>query len=71
MFYCEKCREAAEWPGSIVTSLGPCEICEEVTVCYDRPSRSLPVANARLRERSPCYIATPDMLAEEIGRVKG
>lgn len=53
MFYCEECRKAAEWPESIVKSYGPCEICEERSVCHDRPSRSLPIANPNLGKRNP------------------
>lgn len=43
MFYCEPCREKREWPESIMRSEGPCECCGETAVCYDMPSRLLPI----------------------------
>lgn len=42
MFYCEACREKNDWPDSIMTSRGRCEVCGETANCYDRPSSSLP-----------------------------
>ena len=42
MFYCEECRKARNWPESYSQSRGPCELCKKLTVCYDRPSSSLP-----------------------------
>jgi hypothetical protein len=43
MFYCEPCREKSDWPTTIMRSKGPCECCGEMAVCYDRPSRLLPL----------------------------
>ena len=42
MYYCENCRRTRSWPESYVTSFGPCELCDRITACWDRPSSSLP-----------------------------
>ena len=42
MFYCEPCRVEEEWPNSISQSYGQCELCNNVEVCWNRPSSSLP-----------------------------
>lgn len=41
MFYCDKCRVKNGWPMSFMGSRGPCEVCDEVAVCNDTPSRYL------------------------------
>lgn len=41
MFYCDKCRVKNGWPTSFMGSRGPCEVCKEVAVCNDTPSRYL------------------------------
>ena len=38
MFYCEQCRKKNEWPEGFAQSRGPCECCDEVSVCHDIPS---------------------------------
>lgn len=43
MFYCEACRKERKWPGSLVQSYGPCEVCHQKAQCYDTPSSHLPV----------------------------
>jgi hypothetical protein len=42
MFYCEDCRVKNDWPTSMVTSHGACELCGKGASCWDRPSSSLP-----------------------------
>lgn len=42
MFYCDKCGLEKGWPKSITKSFGTCELCDEVSVCNDTPSRLLP-----------------------------
>lgn len=42
MFYCNPCKVVRNWPESGMISLGPCEICGTVTMCFDRPSSTLP-----------------------------
>ena len=43
MFFCDKCAEKRDWPESFSKSYGKCEICDNVTVCSDVPSRYLPI----------------------------
>lgn len=39
MFYCDKCGWVKGWPiKQVMSSFGPCEICEETVVCNDIPS---------------------------------
>jgi hypothetical protein len=47
MFFCEMCRFARRWPGSLMRSHGPCEICGVTSNCYDVPSKELPLRGAR------------------------
>jgi hypothetical protein len=42
MFYCDPCADKREWPPSLSRSYGRCEICDEMSVCNDKPSRHLP-----------------------------
>ena len=42
MFYCEKCRIENEWPQSLMQSRGPCEMCHESALCWDKSSKYLP-----------------------------
>lgn len=48
MFYCEACRVENEWPESFGKSRGPCEVCERVSVCNDRPASTLPLPPERM-----------------------
>ena len=41
MFYCEECRVKNDYPKGMVRSMGPCEICREVTECNDVSSRDI------------------------------
>lgn len=43
MFFCEPCRATNRWPESIRQSQGQCECCNVYAVCYDVPSRHLPL----------------------------
>jgi hypothetical protein len=43
MFYCHECAERLMWPGSLYQSLGGCEMCGKKAVCYDTPSKYLPL----------------------------
>jgi len=43
MFYCEECRKDRDWPKSITTSFGSCEICGETRICWDVASYLLPL----------------------------
>lgn len=45
MFYCEPCGEERGWPtyGYLPRSRGGCEVCRKGAVCYDVPSRNLPM----------------------------
>jgi hypothetical protein len=42
MFYCKLCQVKNNYPESISTSVGTCEICGTIAVCYDVPSSHLP-----------------------------
>lgn len=42
MFYCDPCAGPRGWPISWQHSFGSCEICGQVRVCNDVPSRDLP-----------------------------
>lgn len=42
MFFCETCRVRNGWPESMAQSLGACEMCNGLKVCYDVPSKLLP-----------------------------
>lgn len=42
MFYCSACAKRNHWPETFRKSYGPCELCDVVAVCNDRPSYSLP-----------------------------
>lgn len=42
MFFCDSCAKKCGWPSSIMKSHGKCEMCENVSVCNDVPSRYLP-----------------------------
>lgn len=46
MFYCDPCRIDNDWPASISTSFGSCEMCRKQVVCWNRPSGSLPPSRA-------------------------
>jgi hypothetical protein len=43
MFYCEGCRVKRDWPESMTTSRGPCEVCGKLRDCHDVPSKFLPL----------------------------
>jgi hypothetical protein len=43
MFFCENCKQKNKWPGWMPSSRGKCEICSKVAVCYDVPSKYLPL----------------------------
>lgn len=43
MFYCPACQQARGWPESMSRSRGQCEICGRSDVCYDVPSKFLPL----------------------------
>ena len=47
MFYCERCAEKKDWPLSIFTSYGKCEICGIIDVCSDVQSSLLPLPKER------------------------
>lgn len=47
MFFCEPCRKLRDWPESMSRSGGRCEICENSAVCYDVPSKFLPIPTQR------------------------
>lgn len=47
MFYCEDCRKKRSWPASLGRSVGRCEVCEQKAVCFDMPSRLLPLPPKR------------------------
>jgi len=42
MFYCEPCEKKYNWPNSFMKSRGKCEMCDNVGVCNDVPSKYLP-----------------------------
>lgn len=42
MFYCSACAKRNRWPETVHKSYGPCELCEVVTDCNDRPPYTLP-----------------------------
>ena len=43
MFYCPECARKKNWPESLSRSHGPCELCNRTTLCFDMPSRLLPL----------------------------
>lgn len=43
MFFCDPCRVEYEWPESMAISQERCEACETTSLCYDVPSKYLPV----------------------------
>lgn len=47
MFYCEQCRVTNEWPTSMVTSHGRCELCGKGASCWDRHISSLPETSTK------------------------
>src|SRR5580765_8431558 len=51
MFYCEACRKERDWPEGFSRSYGPCEICGTPALCYDIPSRALPIRKGKERGR--------------------
>jgi hypothetical protein len=54
MFFCDKCKDKMNWPGSLVfTSYGPCEICGTVGECNDVPSSYLPPRPPENRQAEP------------------
>jgi len=44
MFICKKCLND-EIPIYLLTSVGPCELCNNTEICLDIPSRLLPYRN--------------------------
>ena len=42
MFYCDTCKDQKDWPMSFSKSHGKCEICGNLAVCNDIPSKYLP-----------------------------
>jgi hypothetical protein len=47
MFYCEECRTSRQWPESMMRSRGLCETCGNDALCYDTPSKYLPIPVTR------------------------
>ncbi len=47
MFYCDPCSEKHGWPKSWHKSKGKCEMCGEVAICNDVPSKALPPSKAK------------------------
>lgn len=47
MFYCDECRRKANWPESIFKSRGPCEVCGNMAICNDVPTKYLPEREER------------------------
>ncbi len=47
MFFCENCEIENDWPGSIFSSYGRCEMCGKVAACSDVPSRFLTPAKPK------------------------
>ena len=43
MYYCEPCAKERDWPESGARSVGPCEICERMELCYDVKAHLLPI----------------------------
>lgn len=65
MFYCETCRLNKSWPKSFMTSHGRCEICEQTAVCYDLPSRRLPLPPQEPSPHAKAYKILQDHLIPE------
>lgn len=42
MLYCDECAKKMGYPKTEFQSNGACEICRDVAVCNDTPSRLLP-----------------------------
>lgn len=42
MFYCDACADVRGWPETFFHSRGKCEVCGEVGICNDTPSKNLP-----------------------------
>ena len=42
MFFCVECKNKNEWPESMATSYGTCEVCGKRAYCFDVPSKVLP-----------------------------
>lgn len=63
MFYCEPCRVKNSWPeslgGPFGMSRGPCEICKQVAVCHDVPSKALPMPKRPEQPENAGRHATP------------
>lgn len=53
MFYCDPCREKNDWPQSMMKSEGPCEVCGVVRICFDMPSRLLPLPKKNKKDGTP------------------
>jgi len=52
MFYCQDCAEEKGWPtDTMVKSRGKCEICGELAICEDVPSKFLPIPDESLTTR--------------------
>jgi len=51
MFYCEKCAKKYNWPDYGSQSIGPCEICGKHAVCFDVPSKYLPIPKKEEKEK--------------------
>lgn len=43
MFYCPTCAKRNAWPETLFRSRGRCEVCGTTAVCYDTPSKYLPL----------------------------
>ena len=51
MYFCEKCRAKNHWPIGMLNSHGVCEVCGEITDCYDKAVSALPSSLKEAMER--------------------
>lgn len=53
MFFCRPCAIKEEWPDSLSTSYGKCEVCGKSAVCYDVASKYLPEPKPKKVRKNP------------------
>jgi hypothetical protein len=66
MFYCPACATEKGWPESMARSEGRCEVCGKTRVCYDVPSKYLPLPAEPPITQEELETA----LSEELGRIQ-
>ena len=51
MFYCHECATKYQWPETLASSYGKCEMCGQIDICNDTPSSQLPITPLKRKRK--------------------